>query len=109
MRYKLEEANEALDDATVRPGTVFVLYATGKSREVLNSVLEEHEGGSPNGGLTLGIGTILPQLTAVTAELSSTLQALSTSTGTMDMLLTTHFVDQRMQTRLACELHLRSV
>ncbi|EME46878.1 hypothetical protein DOTSEDRAFT_70738 [Dothistroma septosporum NZE10] len=93
LRNKLEEADEALHDSTVRPEAVLVLYATGKSREVLeeiNGVLEDHDGGVQNPN-HLGVEDIICRLDAVTFELSNTLQALSMSTGTLDMLLDTSF------------------
>lgn len=87
LRNKLEEADEALDDASVRPEDIRVLLAAGESRDVLNRLersLHRRRSAVVKADDVGGdvVADLLNDIDEVTSRLSHALEALDHLGGT---------------------------
>lgn len=91
LRNKLEEADEALSEATVRPETIHVLRTAGESRDVLNSLdvtLQHYRCTThrEDGPSEAHVTEFLTSIDVVTHKLSDALEALKQLMGNFDLI-----------------------
>lgn len=99
LRNKLEEVDEALGDATIRPDDIRVLYAVGESRDVLNRLdgaLQHYRCTAPKQDDTSDSPTaeFLIYIDDITHKLSGAVKALDQLINNADLTLDTSIADQ---------------
>jgi hypothetical protein len=104
LRNKLEEADDALDETSIRPEDIDVLQAAGESRKVLNRLERaiQNQQDLPLRTVHSGDDTaanFLNDIDEVTRKLCTALEALERSNGTIGLLLNDASLGDRSSTQ----------